>query len=321
MALVDLKMAEPAWDMSVLTRVAKVLADTADGLTGSQIGELLAGLDMGDPGAGITKWRRLHEAFVRRQKRDGHPQRIITFITWAMSPANYIDAPKLFTLRQDRLNEALTFVSLRVNDKGQVARGAHSTTLDEASPRPADGQDGDSECGPRSAVRPYRRAKGGVLDRLLHAAVLLTRRPTLVAPLARAGSAISTTIACCRTQRVGPASLPGLPPHCRQTASQAACVGSGGCAVGLLGTCRSRRVLQNLLRCLGSPWVTGQSPRHERYTRCASCAAPRPTPHLRRAPSTGGCARYAGVEVSGAQHLYVDTDVTATTSPKRTAAR
>ena len=79
---------------------------------------------MEDPGAGITKWRRLHEAFVRRQNRDGHLQRIITFITRAMSPANYIDAPELFTLRQDRLNEALTFVSLRINDKGQVARGA-----------------------------------------------------------------------------------------------------------------------------------------------------------------------------------------------------
>ena len=120
----DLKMAQPPWELSVLTCVAKVLADTADGLTGSEIGELLGRLGMEDPGAGITKWRRLQEAFVRRQNRDGHPQRIITFIT---------RGPELFTLRQDRLNEALTFVSLRVNDKGQVAKGAHSTTLDEAS--------------------------------------------------------------------------------------------------------------------------------------------------------------------------------------------
>lgn len=71
-------MTEPAWQLGNLTAVAKVLADTQDGLTGYQIGQLLGRLKMEDPGAGLTKWKRLEEAFVRRQNTDGHPQRIIT---------------------------------------------------------------------------------------------------------------------------------------------------------------------------------------------------------------------------------------------------
>lgn len=88
---------------------------------------------MEDPGVGLTKWKRLEEAFVRRQNRDGHPQRIISFIRHAMDPANYVNSPELLTLRQDRLNEVLTFVGLRVEDDGMVHRGPRSSTLDEAS--------------------------------------------------------------------------------------------------------------------------------------------------------------------------------------------
>lgn len=126
-------MPESPWELGVLRSVAKVLGDTSNGLTGSEIGDLLARLNMDDPGSGPAKAKRLFEAFVFRQNQDQHPQRIITFINHAMSPSIYIDTPELFTLRQDRLNEALTFVGLRVSDTGQVTRGAHSTTLDEAA--------------------------------------------------------------------------------------------------------------------------------------------------------------------------------------------
>ncbi len=128
-----LKMPEPAWKLSVITGVAQVLADTQGGLTGSQIGQLLTRLHMDDPGAHLTKWRRLEEPFIRRQNQDGHPQRLITFIQHAMDPANYVNSPELFTLRQDGLDQVLTFVGLRVENDGRVWRGNRSTTLDEAS--------------------------------------------------------------------------------------------------------------------------------------------------------------------------------------------
>lgn len=127
------KPPQPPWSYSVLQSVASVLADTADGLSGSEIGDLLSRLDMQDPLPGATKRDRLTEAFVARQNKDQSSKRIITFIVTAMEPVRYRTQPELFTLRQDRLNEHLAFVGLRVNDEGRVARGSKAKTLDEAS--------------------------------------------------------------------------------------------------------------------------------------------------------------------------------------------
>lgn len=127
------KPPQPAWSYSVLQSVAAVLGDTDDGLAGSEIRDLLARLGMQDPLPDATKRVRLAEAFVMAQNRFGNPKRIITFIVTAMEPVRYRKNPELFALRQDRLNEHLAFVGLRVNDQGKVARGTKAQTLDEAS--------------------------------------------------------------------------------------------------------------------------------------------------------------------------------------------
>lgn len=128
-------MATPpsSWSYPVLKAIADVLADTSVGLTGREIGDLLIRLNMEDPLPTATKRDRLAEAFVARQNKDRSSKRIITFIVTAMEPVRYRTRPELFALRQDRLNEHLAFVGLRVNDEGRVARGVVAQTLDEAS--------------------------------------------------------------------------------------------------------------------------------------------------------------------------------------------
>lgn len=121
------------WSYPVLKAIADVLADTSDGLTGREIGDLLFRLRMEDPIPTATKRDRLAEAFVARQNKDESSKRIITFIVTVMEPVRYRTQPELFTYRQDRLNEHLAFVGLRVNDEGRVAKGAVARTLDEAS--------------------------------------------------------------------------------------------------------------------------------------------------------------------------------------------
>lgn len=121
------------WSYPILKAVADVLADTSERLTGREIGDLLARLHMEDPIPTATKRDRLAEASVIRQDKDRSSERIITFIANAMEPVRYRTQPELFTLRQDRLNEHLASVGLRVNDKGQVAQGMKAQTLDEAT--------------------------------------------------------------------------------------------------------------------------------------------------------------------------------------------
>lgn len=122
------------WSLATYESIAEVLADTDTGLTGKEIGVLLESLHMNDPQPTASKRDRLTAAFVDRHNTDkGDPKRIVTFIVRAMEPIKYRERPELFTLRQDRLNERLAFVGLRVLDDGRVARGAQSRTLDEAT--------------------------------------------------------------------------------------------------------------------------------------------------------------------------------------------
>lgn len=121
------------WPYGTLQAVAAVLGDTVEGLTGREIGDLLARMCMDDPISTASKCDRLTEAFVARQNKDRSAKRIITFIVTAMDPVRYRNRPELFTLRQDELNEHLAFVGLRVTDAGKVARGKRAQTLDEAA--------------------------------------------------------------------------------------------------------------------------------------------------------------------------------------------
>lgn len=123
----------PPWSYPVLKAIADVLADTADGLTGREIGDLLFRLRVENPIPTASKRDQLAEAFVARQNKDRSSKRIITFIVTAMDPVRYRHELELFALRQARLNEHLAFVGLRVNDEGKVAKGAVATTLDEAT--------------------------------------------------------------------------------------------------------------------------------------------------------------------------------------------
>lgn len=120
----------------MIVGVAQVLGDTDNGMTGPQIEATLRRLCIQDPGP-ITKWKRLDTALSVKQSQDGSARRVITFVAEAMKPVAYLQRPDLFTWRQDGLNEVLSFVGLRVTDKGQVARGAIASTLDEAGKQAA----------------------------------------------------------------------------------------------------------------------------------------------------------------------------------------
>lgn len=123
----------PPWDAQVVEGVADVLGDTATGLTGTQIGQLLTGLGIPDPLDGHTKRVRLRISLQAGQERDRASNCVIAFISKAMAPIRYRDEPGLRTLRQDALNEVLVYEGLRVNDEGKIQRGPKASTLSEAA--------------------------------------------------------------------------------------------------------------------------------------------------------------------------------------------
>ncbi len=123
----------PPWTIEVVEGVSDVLGETSTGLSGQQIGQLLAELNISDPFPGHTKRTRLRHALAERQRLDRSANCVIAFITRAMAPVRYRDEPDLRTLRQDALNEVLVFAGVRVGDDGRIYRGPQASTLSEAA--------------------------------------------------------------------------------------------------------------------------------------------------------------------------------------------
>jgi hypothetical protein len=82
----------------------KVLADTHQGLTGTQIGQILRDMNTADVSADMTKWKRLYNALIHAQNAHQVGNRLVMFITRAMNPVNYSRDREAFEWLRDELN-------------------------------------------------------------------------------------------------------------------------------------------------------------------------------------------------------------------------
>ena len=122
------------WPPGVVEAVCKTAASTDwPGLSGSEIGRLLAMRGFDDVDTAATKWRRLEAAMQTRQQRDQASNCLVRFLTDAMEPSRYVTDPARFSALRDSLTEALALVGLAINEKGQVARAARAATLDDVA--------------------------------------------------------------------------------------------------------------------------------------------------------------------------------------------
>ncbi len=118
-----------------LEAISKVLADTSEGLTGSEIGNVLAQCKIPDVDPVNTKWKRLFNAFVDFQNKHQVGNHVIVFINHAMNPALYTRSPGSFASRQDALNPILALCGMTVGDDGKIRNATKANTLDDALAR------------------------------------------------------------------------------------------------------------------------------------------------------------------------------------------
>lgn len=125
---------EPPWPQAVVEQLCAALASSDwPGLTGSEIGRLLRQVKMDDPDPDLTKRHRLFNAMACRQNKDQTSQRLVTFVVTALNPARFVDEPDRFVALQERTNEVLSMVGLRVDDRARMLRAPQATTLDEVA--------------------------------------------------------------------------------------------------------------------------------------------------------------------------------------------
>jgi hypothetical protein len=123
------------FDLSVIEAISKILGDTSEGFTGSEIGKLLKECRILDPYPGITKWRRLFEALKQKQEQDDCSNNVCDFIQNAMNPARHFNKQEWFSSTQYKLNKVLSFEGLSLGEDGKLGRIKKASTLSEAAAR------------------------------------------------------------------------------------------------------------------------------------------------------------------------------------------
>ena len=126
---------QPPFSPSQLEALAKALGSTDEGLSGSEIGQVLRQAGIADPSPAATKWIRIHDALAARQSQDRNADFVLTFVNLALSPARYIGRREAFDRRRKNANTALSFYGLEYTEAGKFVRCGQATTLDEAEAR------------------------------------------------------------------------------------------------------------------------------------------------------------------------------------------
>jgi hypothetical protein len=121
---------------SQLEAIAGALGDTNDGLTGHEIADMLHAVGMEDPTPNLTKRHRLFNAFITSQNSKQNRSYILAFIRKTMRPERFLKSPERFEPMRCKLNEALAFCKMEVNEGGTLAPAkATAKTLGDARRR------------------------------------------------------------------------------------------------------------------------------------------------------------------------------------------
>jgi hypothetical protein len=110
---------QPFISSDILENICRVIANTETGLTGTEIGRILAESNIQDTDPKMTKWKRLFNAFVHYQNKNKCSNNILMFLSRALKPVRYIDNPELFQHRLLELNKRLCFVGYELTEKAQ----------------------------------------------------------------------------------------------------------------------------------------------------------------------------------------------------------
>src|SRR5215831_20570043 len=125
----------PPFTAQKLEAACRVLADTARGLSGSEIGYILQDCKVEDSDPNMTKWKRLFNALAGAQNKYQVGNHLIMFINRALDPVNFARQQEKFEWMRNELNVVLAFSGYGVREDGKVIRTEKATTLNDARAR------------------------------------------------------------------------------------------------------------------------------------------------------------------------------------------
>lgn len=128
-------MAMPKLTPNQIEQISHIMGDTGYGFTGSELGHLLAQCRMDDPDPGLTKWKRLYNAFCVAVNGSSSTNVVFQFIQHCMEPAQGLDNPERYSQMRFELNKVLMLVGIEIRDDGQFYSVSKAQTLSEVQRR------------------------------------------------------------------------------------------------------------------------------------------------------------------------------------------
>lgn len=125
----------PNVEQPILEGICKILADTEEGITGSEIGLYLSQLRINDVAPEATKWKRLYNALATDCNAKQSVDNIFAFIQLVLAPSRYLNQQDFFEYRLKSINEQLIFVGLKLLPNGQYEYSRKAETISEAKQR------------------------------------------------------------------------------------------------------------------------------------------------------------------------------------------
>lgn len=125
----------PAISAINIESICAMIADTNEGLTGSEITKLLADSLLKDPSPELNKRSRLYNAFADHQNTHQCSNGILKFLGLAMNPARYFGKDELFIYRINELNKRLSFIGLEITREAKYKKVTTAKTLTDAQER------------------------------------------------------------------------------------------------------------------------------------------------------------------------------------------
>lgn len=122
-------------DSGTLEGIAKVLADTGQGLTGTELSKFIPEAGLNDIDSANSKWKRLYNSFVDHQSKNHNSNGILKFINISLKPSRFVGQNDRFENIRAELNKRLSFIGLQLNENGVFNSVSVTRTISEAEQR------------------------------------------------------------------------------------------------------------------------------------------------------------------------------------------
>ena len=119
-----------------IERIAQIFGDTSAGYTGSEIEHHLAQCRIPDPDPGMTKWKRMYNAFAEAVNNSGgSSSAVYSFIAHCFEPAQALQNPERYKWMMSEINAVLMLVGAEIRDDGKYHRIVAAETASEVERR------------------------------------------------------------------------------------------------------------------------------------------------------------------------------------------